>query len=327
MTEEDAAALIAKAVGNSRWKRGFAAWEIGNLRSLRAAPALVAFLRTPDTDRYGLARLKAVEALGLIRALKAVPLLVQFLGNKDGHLRGTAAQSLVWIGLPAIPSLMEALSDPIIRTAAALALFRIDPAAHHDLVDARSLSDSDRSQDAAALPAEIGPAAIAALIQTFQDRHEVLSMRREAARRLAVLGLAAAPALIAAFRDKSRDWLVCLDAITALGVIGGPQAILALTEALQDKSYSYSVSWEAARALGEIARGRPEPALRAALPALRRAITRDPMSGEASDSIYLEVFEEIEAVTEALKDLPVSAAAPPPDIYALPRPAMPTPET
>jgi len=78
--------------------RGGMALALGMIRGEAASQKLVAYLeqdikaREPFTDRM------AVHALGMQRYEKAVPVLRKLLGEEDGHLKGSVALVLGWIG-------------------------------------------------------------------------------------------------------------------------------------------------------------------------------------------------------------------------------------
>jgi HEAT repeats len=139
---------------------------------------------------------------------------------------------------------------------------------------------------------------------------------------------------------KAPSWLGPRErAITAeeLGRIGGEDAIEALCGALWDPHSE--VRQAAAAALGAIAERHPTPALRAALPRLRRLAWRWPddsldylellaswlPANEKARQVYRIARERIEAATE----LPLPAEAPRPSPEELPLPAAaprPSPE-
>lgn len=120
------------------------------------------------------------------------------------------------------------------------------------------------------------------------------------------------PALLETFKDEDfENSLAYYSAVTVkvLGALGDPQAVLALMKVLK----AGHTGKETARALGMIAQHYPDPALRTAVPVLRWLRNQH--------SVFQEALDRIETATAALKDLPLPAAAPPPDARSLPRPA------
>ena len=105
-----------------RWRAVLALGAIGSGNR----PALMALLEAIGDDDEGVRR-AAVSALGRLgsSAREAVPALVSTL--KDDSLREIAAESLVRIGLPAVPALLEAMQrgTSVVRWQAAEALTRI----------------------------------------------------------------------------------------------------------------------------------------------------------------------------------------------------------
>ena len=105
-----------------RWRAVLALGAVGNGNR----PALMALLEAIGDDDEGVRR-AAVSALGRLgsSAREAVPALVSTL--KDDSLREIAAESLVMIGLPAVPALLEAMQrgTSVVRWQAAEALTRI----------------------------------------------------------------------------------------------------------------------------------------------------------------------------------------------------------
>jgi len=105
-----------------RWRAVLALGAIGK----GSRPALLALLGAMGDDDEGVRR-AAISALGRMgsSAPEAVPALVNTL--KDDSLREAAAESLVMIGLPAVPALLEAVQNGTssVRWQAADALARI----------------------------------------------------------------------------------------------------------------------------------------------------------------------------------------------------------
>jgi predicted Ser/Thr protein kinase len=113
---------LQSADGTVRWRAVLALGNISN----GSRPVLMALLDAIGDDDEGVRR-AAVSALGRMGAAarEAVPALVNTL--KDDSLRDAAAESLVMIGLPAVPALIEAAlqGTSAVRWQAAEALTRI----------------------------------------------------------------------------------------------------------------------------------------------------------------------------------------------------------
>jgi predicted Ser/Thr protein kinase len=105
-----------------RWRAVLALGALGS----GSRPALMALLDATGDEDEGVRR-AAVSALGRLgsSAREAVPALIDSL--KDDSLREAAADSLVMIGLPAVPALLEILQNgsSVVRFQAADALTRI----------------------------------------------------------------------------------------------------------------------------------------------------------------------------------------------------------
>jgi HEAT repeat protein len=153
------------------------------------------------------------------------------LKSQDIGERRQATIALVQIGRPALPGLINVLSDPSwqARAAAGVALAEMGAEAR-DAVPA--LRDRLRADGwIAALLRRMGDEAVLGLAESLQD--ESVSVRRDSATALYQLGGAArmaAPALGEALRDKDEQ--VREEALAALWVIG-PDAVPVLITALQ----------------------------------------------------------------------------------------------
>jgi HEAT repeat protein len=105
-----------------RWRAVLALGAVGN----GSRPALLALLDAIGDDDEAVRR-AAVSSLGRMgsSARDAVPALINTL--KDDTLREVAADSLVLIGLPAVPGLLEVMQNgtSAVRWQAAEALTRI----------------------------------------------------------------------------------------------------------------------------------------------------------------------------------------------------------
>jgi HEAT repeat protein len=234
------------------------------------------------------------ETLGEI-GVPAVPTLMEALKNWDGDVRRAAAEALGKIGdLQAVPALIEALKDDKewVRWKVAEALGKIgDPQAIPALMEVLKDEDWRVRQAAADALGKIGDRqAVPALLETLKDWYGDVSRAAEA---LGEIGVPAVPALMEAL--KNWDWQVRWAAAWALGKIGDLQAVPALMEALKDEDKD--VRQTAAEALGKI--GVPAvPALMEALKdedwRVRQAAAR--ALGEIGDP------QALPALIQALKD-------------------------
>lgn len=133
--------------------------------------------------------------------------LIQELRIGDSSSRRRAVRKLVGYGSLAVPLLVEALQDKYwpVRYHAACALGKIKE-----------------------------PTAIPDLISVWKDSHEIYwKVRERAGKALVEIGSTAVPALIALMQEKGHG--VRRHAASALGDIGDPSAVLALTAALHDE--------------------------------------------------------------------------------------------
>ncbi len=195
-----------------------------------------------DDARDKPAQLKALKALGAYgnAARTAVPLVRLFLREKDDGLANQAAQTLAQIGRPAVPPLVQLLTDKNakLRHRAAWALSLLGPEGK-DAVAAleQALTDDNsevRSLAAAAL-GEIGPAAQPAcdrLVRTLADPNP--KVRTQGAQALRRLGSGAVAALGKALSDEQPA--VRQGAAQVLALLGSEAktAVPQLTEAVKD---------------------------------------------------------------------------------------------
>ena len=173
-----------------------------------------------------------------------------------------------WEGLAGVARLVDLLADLDVSVGERAAQ-SLDSVGHHALPAAAALvANLDRFHDfgqrhaVSALKAIGGPAAgdVAVLLA-----HKKSAMRTIGAQILASMGPAAAPALpglIGASGDK-RSKGVRAAACAALGAVGDPAALPALTDRIQDKQPE--IQRAALRAIGAIGDARALPAVQAAL--------------------------------------------------------------
>ena len=87
--------------------RRSAAISLGNLGDRKAVDPLITAL---NSNNFMVKR-AIIEALGRLGDPKAVPSLIQTLSQADVYTQGSAVDALVNIGKPAVPKLVDALSD------------------------------------------------------------------------------------------------------------------------------------------------------------------------------------------------------------------------
>ncbi len=131
-------ALISALTGDRysgiRWKAAEALGKIGE----PAVPSLIAVLANPDEG----VRWKAAITLGEIGDQRGIGPLIGLLSDRDRFVRSRAAFALTLIGLPALPTLSEALEEAPseVRRGIVTALGKMgDPAATRLLI--RTLTD------------------------------------------------------------------------------------------------------------------------------------------------------------------------------------------
>ena len=161
--------LAVLASARAAWRRGTAAFRLGDIGSGRAATVLIAALDDPDRS----VRVAAARSLGRLRAPEAGTALVA--AAADGRAPVALVQwALLQIGPPALPELRSLLSSPNERErAAALQLLGLlgGPSDAGE-VEARLRDSSSlvRAQAARALGRLGGERNFTALLETLQDR-------------------------------------------------------------------------------------------------------------------------------------------------------------
>ncbi|HET6866334.1 MAG TPA: HEAT repeat domain-containing protein [Solirubrobacteraceae bacterium] len=208
--------LAVLAGARAAWRRGTAAFRLGDIGSERAAPALIAALG--DSDRA--VRVAAARSLGRLRAPEAGTALVA--AAADGRApAGLVQWALLQIGPPALPELRSLLVSPNERErAAALQLIGLLG------------GPSDAGETEARL------------------RDSSSLVRAQAARALGRLGSDRnLPALMDALEDRIPD--VRAAAAISLGYLRDPRALDALTEHAEGDD-SFDVARESARAAARI---------------------------------------------------------------------------
>lgn len=251
-----------------------------------ALEPLAAWLGDDEQSSRG-HRAQALRTIGAIGSERAIRILVEWLGIADAG--DVAAEALAWIGPPAVPHLLRALSTPIATARAARALGQIGdarataplvsrlrgalPAARIAIIDAlaaigderaapavtRYLEDADPNVVAATLRAlaSIGGADQAEPVAALADRG-TSEQRAAALEALIVIApSAAAPRALSALTEVEQTPLLRRAAIDGLLSHPGRETIEPLRELLHDEV----VADHAAEALSRVERGLGVPAL------------------------------------------------------------------
>lgn len=207
----------------------------------RAAPLLVRILREHKDDRR---RADAASILGHVGSEGEVDALCEALDDSQSRVRHRAIDSLGLIGSSAaIPCIQDALlqSDGQSRMRAAIALGRIgDPSAVEALTEvfsgdsAQHVSDGVRHEAAFALGQIGGEEAASALRGVADNTQAPIVLRQYSVEALG--GLRQPPDWVVPLlveQLRSGDYTLCCAAAMALGKIGDPRAIDALTACQQ----------------------------------------------------------------------------------------------
>ncbi|MBV9604899.1 MAG: HEAT repeat domain-containing protein [Solirubrobacterales bacterium] len=208
--------LAVLAQARKGWRRATAAFRLGDIGSVDAAPALVRALEDPDRS----VRIAAARSLGRLRVPDAGAALVAAAAQRRAPA-GLVRWALLQVGPPALPELRALLSSPNERErAAALQLIGL-LGGPSDAAEAEArLRDSSalvRTQAARALGRVGGERNLAALLGALEDR--IPPVRGAAA--------------------------------TSLGYLRDPRALDALTEHAERDPF-FEVAREAARAAARI---------------------------------------------------------------------------
>jgi HEAT repeat protein len=193
----------------------------------------------------------AATLLGEFRDPRAVGPLVEALRDEDRAVRDAATGALRKIGLAAVPALLAALKDPngnVQEIAVALLKELPDPRAVEPLIECLTNRNWIVRMHAAKGLGVVGDArAVEHLIPLLTD--DVKAVRVDATDALARIGRPALASLLAALRHEA--WILRLHACEALGKIGAEEAVEPLCRAmLHDRDTA--VRQDAAKALGGI---------------------------------------------------------------------------
>lgn len=289
-----------------------AAEALGRLRDPRAARALAVALQDAQP-----AVQSAVQAALVLLGSGAVRALCEAIWSGGASWRLPAAETLVRIGSPAVPTVVRLLSAPVweVRREAVAVLGRIGDRAAVPALVTRLTDDTAwvRAQAAEALGWIGDSEATGALTRQLQDPSDVV--RLQAVRALgAILKWKCIDPFLPLLDDPAEP--VREAAAVELGRQGDAKAALPLVRALEA-----GLRAPAAEALGNISARDPAPELRAALPVLRSLLSPpDPKW----DALYRATITQIERATAVFQDLPLPAGSPAP-AQSLPRPAAPRP--
>jgi HEAT repeat protein len=208
--------LAVLAGARASWRRGTAAFRLGDIGSEQAAPALIAALG--DSDRA--VRVAAARSLGRLRVPEAGTALVTAAADGRAPV-GLVQWALLQIGPPALPELRSLLLSPNDRErAAAIQLIGLLGGPSDAREAEARLRDSSalvRAQAARALGRVGGERNLTALLEALEDR---------------------IPAVRAA-------------AAISLGYLRDPRALDPLTEHAE-RDDSFDVAREAARAAARV---------------------------------------------------------------------------
>ncbi len=208
--------LSVLAGARQAWRRATAAFRLGDIGSVGAAPALIGALS--DKDRY--VRIAAVRSLGRLRAPEAGPALVA-AGAEGRAPEGLVRWALLQLGAPALPELRSLLSSP---------------------------SDRERAAALQLIGLLGGPADAGEAESRLRDGSSLV--RTQAARALGRLGGERnLPALLKALEDRIPA--VRAAAAISLGYLRDPTALDALTEHAESDPV-FDVARESARAAAKI---------------------------------------------------------------------------
>ena len=298
-----------------------AAKSLGMIGDRRATPGLVKALRDEEWE----VRQEAVNSLALLRDPEALPALCAAATDLSRPVRLAVARSLAHFDADdAFPALFRLAQDEqtMVRLAVvdAAPRLRSEPALELISVAVQGADPSVRQRAVFAVGQVKRAGVPPILLELLDDPDPSIQQlaATEFARRADASHLSWALALMARRSPDLRPALC-----PALGRIGGREAILALVETL--KSHQEEVRVPAAEALLTCAMDSTDPALRQALPLLRRLERHARgMFGDRrtrATVAYREAIGMIEYVTRARGSLPVAATAADSGSGSLPMPA------
>ena len=309
--------------GETSEERHGAAIALGELKNLKAIPALITALKDEDWS----VRSSAAEAIGKIaeanpgkEVLEAITALINALKDEDSDVRLSAAEAIREIAeanqgnkevLEAITALINALKDDYsrVRESAAEAIGKIGEANPNSkevleaipaLITALKDNNKDVRKRAAEVIGKIGVndeqfETIVRMLkegETWEERHGAAIALGE------LKNLKAIPALITALKDNNKDVRKrAAEAIEKIAEINPNskevlEAIPALITALKDEDSDVRLS--AAEAIGKIAEANPGKEVLEAVPALITALK------DENSVVRLSAAEAIGKISEKL---------------------------
>jgi HEAT repeat protein len=338
------------------WVRANAATILGLIGERNSVDALIAALGDIDAE----IRIAAAKSLAMIGDRRATPALVHALRDDEWDVRQEAVNALGALRDPeAAPALCAAATDlswPV-RLAVARALVHFDPGDTFQALYRLAQDEQANVRLAVIEPGHCLPAAQALEIIAVAVAGADQRVRHRAIFAVGRLKFGGVPQILVELLDdpdpsiqllaanefarradaSHLSWVLVLMTrrdpdlrpalCPALGRIGGREAILSLVDVL--RSYQEEVRVPAAEALLTCAMGSNDPALRQALPLLKRLERQ--ARGLLGDRrtrasiAYREALNMIEYVTRGKGSLPVAAVGTEADLESLPLPASPTP--
>jgi HEAT repeat protein len=271
---------------------------LGQIGDSSAVPELIKCLEDTDYD----VRIAACTALGKIGDPSPVPVLITCLDY--WYISQAAANALIQIGKPAVPALIETLTDPNerVRKAACTALGQIgDSIAVPELIQCLKDRYSDVSIAACTALGQIGDSiAVPELIQCLKYRYSDVSIA--ACTALGQIGdSVAVPELIQCLKDRYSD--VSIAACTALGQIGDASAVPALIACLDDISVDYHNYYTNDADIYKAATNALVQIGEAAVPALNEALKSENDFVRSAAYIALGQIRESSAIPELIQCL------------------------
>ncbi len=246
-SEESIAAIVPLLDDDDTWIQRKAIMAICKFNSRSTLPQLRDALAH---DKDSAVQKAVIQAMGEIGGTDEARLLLPYIGNRDIILQQLAVDSIVKIANASIiPELLEYLGDKDanVRRAAVYILNGLnDPDTASVLIKALKDGDWWVREIATDALSELGGSKISSMIIKLLEAKDV-GIRRSAVEFYCKVKDANAYKMLANLLNDD-DWWVREKAITALGLIGDPRAIPAITRMIPD----YEVVWAIPKALSRI---------------------------------------------------------------------------